>query len=1047
MLLHKVSFPIEVFETEFFPPYHRMDPPPTKRSRREPCFCSLCLGAERCYSTVLTHRSLLGSAAKNVPNSAEGEPETNLTTASVGSFPSTSAASTSDHADVASSSLSSSLSATGVAPPLGGSSTSTSLFTTDCLTSTSGEGEPETNLTTALVGSFPSTSAASTSDHADVASSSLSSSLSATGVAPPIGGSSTSTSLFTTDCFTSTSGEGEPETNPTSASVGSFTSTASTSDHASGRLSCSEEQLTDFVLRELLTKAKFGYSQSQLEEHLKNAAKLLGEDRLIQSYQAVLRLLKSLGYRDPKHYKVCIGEDGHSFLLKDRSRNPHCPICSKAWDTCIDYYVLGLRFEDWFLTDSYCEKRMAHWKCKEEWLNKSGELPSYSELWHGSRFRELSYFWDPAKETVLPYKCPSCDTVVPASNIESVIDHTSPQSPITIVCTCCAQKFTFTPEWMTGDPRNQAIIAHYDGWNPNNTSSRNSIASLTISPACSTKADRAMCENASVYSFIPVSSLPPGQPHKYDSFLRPLIDEIEELYIDGQEVFFKSEVSDFSPANDFPTLRALVLLVAADSKAHAELGLTKAGGKYGCRRCGVEGTYVASRKHYYYGDFHRRFYHPAEPRTAEKNRANGKAVDDAPTRKQQSSLSLECGVNGESVLYRLYDLYGFDPVQDLVIDAMHAIVLNLISREFEHLIFASMGSNEGKPVQDRNPREGGVLCRADFIAALSKVPWTNELRDGRLPTLNPKSSSSSKLGNWKAEEFSKFAIVAPVVLAGIIPKQVYACFMLLVRIYSIVYSHYLRYSEWQTGHITYLSKLLWKHAITYEELYGLSACTENLEYALHLPEDIRRHSTPDNYWCYVYERLVKYYKRQTTNQKNIALTYITRAAHLQFASHYFACKGTATDDIPRPKQNFAAPILLRSSTIQEAFTLKEFICSSSTVPPAAKEAMQSGIVIGSGQLATMTDRQLRDIKHWVREDIPDVTSEEFTDIAKLFSKILLNNEIGVATVYRIGDVVAIRDTVTPDSEWVMELKSIILYGPVRQSYFVLWMDTSMPPRW
>ncbi len=188
----------------------------------------------------------------------------------------------------------------------------------------------------------------------------------------------------------SNSAEVEPETNPSPASVGSFTSTSTayTSDHASGRLSCSEEQLTNFVLRELLTKAKFGYSQSQLEEHPKNATKRLGEDRLIQSYQAVLRLLKSLGYRDPKHYKVCIGEDGHSFLLKDRRRNPHCPICSRAWDTCIDYYVLGWRFEDWFQTDSYCKKRKAHWKCKEEWLKKLGELPCYSELWHGSGFRE-----------------------------------------------------------------------------------------------------------------------------------------------------------------------------------------------------------------------------------------------------------------------------------------------------------------------------------------------------------------------------------------------------------------------------------------------------------------------------------------------------------------------------------------------------------------------------------------------------------------------------------------------------------------------------------
>ncbi len=128
-----------------------------------------------------------------------------------------------------------------------------------------------------------------------------------------------------------------------------------------------------------------------------------------------------------------------------------------------------------------------------------------------------------------------------------------------------------------------------------------------------------------------------------------------------------------------------MLLAAADSKAHAELGLTKAGGKYGCRRCGVEGTYIASRKHYYYGDFHRRFYHPAEPKTAKNNRADGRVVDNAPTRKQQSVISLECGVNGESVFYRLYDLYGFDPIQDLVIDTW----FEMLSAEIEPLTESS----------------------------------------------------------------------------------------------------------------------------------------------------------------------------------------------------------------------------------------------------------------------------------------------------------------------------------------------------------------------
>jgi len=52
-------------------------------------------------------------------------------------------------------------------------------------------------------------------------------------------------------------------------------------------------------------------------------------------------------------------------------------------------------------------------------------------------------------------------------------------------------------------------------------------------------------------------------------------------------------------------------------------------------------------------------------------------------------------------------------------------------------------------------------------------------------------------------------------------------------------------------HCEYLP-LLWQHAVMYEGLYGLSACTENVEYSLHMPDDIVRHSTLDNYWCYLY---------------------------------------------------------------------------------------------------------------------------------------------------------------------------------------------------
>ena len=61
-----------------------------------------------------------------------------------------------------------------------------------------------------------------------------------------------------------------------------------------------------------------------------------------------------------------------------------------------------------------------------------------------------------------------------------------------------------------------------------------------------------------------------------------------------------------------------------------------------------------------------------------------------------------------------------------------------------------------------------------------------------------------------------------------------------------------------------------------------------------------------------------------------------------------------------------------------------------------------------------------------------MTAEECTNIGK---KYLINNDIEVGTVYRIGDTIAIRDVLSPHSEWVMELKDIFVYGPVRNSYF------------
>ena len=128
------------------------------------------------------------------------------------------------------------------------------------------------------------------------------------------------------------------------------------------------------------------------------------------------------------------------------------------------------------------------------------------------------------------------------------------------------------------------------------------------------------------------------------------------------------------------------------------------------------------------------------------------------------------------------------------------------------------------------------------------------------------SHNKHHLGNWKSEEFGKLALVAPYVLHSIVPQEVYDCFILLCQIHKAVFNKQRRIEGWTIGDVTHLKKLLWSHAIHFEHLYGTSACTENVEYSLHIPDDIRRHSSPDNYWCYMYERQVCFYERQTTNQ-------------------------------------------------------------------------------------------------------------------------------------------------------------------------------------
>ncbi len=118
----------------------------------------------------------------------------------------------------------------------------------------------------------------------------------------------------------------------------------------------------------------------------------------------------------------------------------------------------------------------------------------------------------------------------------------------------------------------------------------------------------------------------------------------------------------------------------------------------------------------------------------------------------------------------------------------------------------------------------------------------------------------------------RFSSVAKEVLAHKIPSKAYDCYMLLCDAVQMLYSKQLQAEGWQNNHIARLEKLLWTHAIRAEEFYGLQMCTENLEYSVHAAEDIRRHSSMDNYSCELYERAILRHKGQKHNAKGIEKT-------------------------------------------------------------------------------------------------------------------------------------------------------------------------------
>lgn len=138
-----------------------------------------------------------------------------------------------------------------------------------------------------------------------------------------------------------------------------------------------------------------------------------------KNWRETEKLLKEYGYQSPKELFVCLSESHFTHWDVMEDPNALCRYCGKKGS--IKYYYLGLSDEirTWFSDSSMCKKMLAHWINTENWIGGEGANDILKEVWDGSRFNELAWFWDPDSKWMLPHKCNLCGDIISVDKIRS----------------------------------------------------------------------------------------------------------------------------------------------------------------------------------------------------------------------------------------------------------------------------------------------------------------------------------------------------------------------------------------------------------------------------------------------------------------------------------------------------------------------------------------------------------------------------------------------------------------------------------------------------
>ena len=374
-------------------------------------------------------------------------------------------------------------------------------------------------------------------------------------------------------------------------------------------------------------------------------------------------------------------------------------------------------------------------------------------------------------------------------------------------------------------PRNYAFMLNVDWFQPFKQSPY-SVGALYLILLNLPRVMRFKKENVFVVGIIPG----PREPSlTINSYLRPMVDELEVLWSDG--ICLTSASSPLFSER----YRCALLSVACDIPASRKVGGFLAHSvRKGCNKCYVD--FEADRNSH---------LDIGLARLDVAHREHVAEVLKAPTRQERDCVESEFGVRYSELLRLPYYL----PIQLFVVDPMHSLFLGTAKTFLKNVWFG-----------DERP----LLSKSDMITVQERIDSIRVPSSiGRIPTTIASNFVSLTADQWR----SLTTIFSPVALRDLLPKYHLQCWLKYVDPCRLLCRRAITASDLQQA-----DDLIHSFLEDVRVLYATHA-TPNMHLLMHLSDSIRNFGPAPAFWLFGFERLNGILGAYKTNRKMLRYKY------------------------------------------------------------------------------------------------------------------------------------------------------------------------------